>query len=109
MTKFSAFCEIAILCLVVFVLLFTPFSFGGVDQTKALLEKTPLSPILFYSNYFARLAIILAVALWLLKMIALRDIRFVRTPLDVPIALFVAYTFLWLIFSRANALSGGAL
>ena len=109
MTKFSAFCEIAILCLVVFVLLFTPFSFGGVDQTKALLEKTPLSPILFYSNYFARLAIILAVALWLLKMIALRDIRFVRTPLDVPIALFVGYTFLWLIFSRAKALSGGEL
>lgn len=109
MTKFSTFCDIAILCLVVFVLLFTPFAFGGIDQTKALLEKTPLSAILFYSNYFARVAIILAVALWLLKMIALRDVRFVRTPLDVPVALFLLYTFLWLIFSKAKALTGNEL
>jgi O-antigen ligase/tetratricopeptide (TPR) repeat protein len=109
MTKFSTTCDIAILILVVLVLLFTPFAFGGVNQTKALLEKTFLSPVLFYSNYFARLAIALAVMLWLMKMISVKEIRFVKTPLDIPIGLFVAYAFLWFVFSRAKYLTGGEL
>ncbi len=107
MTTFARECDRAILTLIILVLLLTPFAFGGVNQTKALLEKTFLSPVLFYSNYFARLGIALAVMLWLIKIIMAKDIRFARTPLDIPIALFVVYTFLWFIFSKSNPYVGG--
>jgi O-antigen ligase len=109
MTEYSTAFDLAILILVILVLLFTPFAFGGVNQTRALLEKTFLSPILFYSNYFARLAIVLAAALWLIKMIAAKEIRFVKTPLDIPVALFLAYTFFWFLASKARCLTGGEL
>lgn len=109
MKGFAKACDITILILVVIVLLLTPFAFGGVNQTKALLEKTFLSPVLFYSIYFARLGIALAAMLWLVKMIAAKEVRFARTPLDIPIGLFVAYTFLWFIFSKSKSITGGEL
>jgi O-antigen ligase len=109
MTNRGRVYDIAILTLIIWVLLFTPFSFGGVSQTKALLARTFLAPMLFYSNYFARAAIALAVMLWLLKLIATRDMTFVRTPLDIPIALFVVYTFFWFVLSKAKYLTGGEL
>ncbi len=101
--------DIAVSTLVIIVLLLTPFAFGGINQTKALLQKTFLSPVLFYFNYFARLLIAVAVMLWLIKMIAAKEVKFARTPLDIPIALFVVYTFLWFAFSRAKCLTGGEL
>jgi hypothetical protein len=47
--KFARVCDAIVLTLVILVLLLTPFAFGGVNQTKALLERTFLSPVLFYS------------------------------------------------------------
>ncbi len=109
MTQPTKTYDIAILTLVILVLLFTPFAFGGVNQTKALLGKTFLSPVLFYSNYFSRLGIAAAVLLWLLKMILAKDVRFAKTPLDLPIVLFFGYTFLWFVFSPAKCLTGAEL
>jgi len=109
MTTFARVCEIAALPLVTLVLVVTPFAFGGVNQNAALLSKTFLSPVLFYFIYFARLGIVLAVMFWLAGMIAAREIRFARTPLDIPIGLFVGYTFLWFMFSKSKALTGGEL
>lgn len=109
MTSFVKFCDAAVLVLILLVLLFTPFAFGGVNQTQALLSKTFLSAVLFYSNYFARLGIALAAMFLLLGMISAREIKFAKTPLDIPIALFVGYTFLWFIFSKAKYLVGDEL
>jgi len=108
-TSFVKFCDAAVLILIVFVLVFTPFAFGGINQTQALLSKTFLSPVLFYSNYFARLGIALAVMLWFLGMISAREIKFAKTPLDIPIALFVGYTLLWFMFSSARYVIGAEL
>ena len=109
MTPFAKWSDRAVFALVIVVLLLTPFAFGGVNQTKALLENTFLSPVLFYSNYFARLGIALAVMLWLVNMIAARQVRFARTPLDIPIGFFVGYTLLWFIFTRSKFITGGEL
>ncbi len=109
MTPFARMCDAIVLTLVILVLLLTPFAFGGVNQTKALLERTFLSSILFYPVYFARLGIALAVMLWLVKLVVTKEVRFVRTPLDIPVALLVAYTFLWFVFSKSKGVTGGEL
>ncbi len=109
MPMFARGRDTTVLTLVILVLLLAPFAFGGINQTQALLEKTFLSPVLFYFNYFARLAIALAVMLWLINVIVAKEIRFARTPLDIPIGLFVAYTLLWYIFSKSRRLAGGDL
>ncbi|MFQ5902736.1 MAG: O-antigen ligase family protein [Candidatus Binatia bacterium] len=58
----------------IFLIIFTPLAFGAVQP---------------WSIVVMELTVLLMVAAWLLKMIQRRELRFSKTPLNIPLVLFV--------------------
>ncbi len=91
--RIEKICDAIVLVLLVGVLVLTPIAFGGADQDLAPFSKTPFGTVLYYFNYIIVAAAVLMVLAWAVKMMLTERIVLARTPLDLPLLLFLAYAF----------------
>lgn len=84
-------CDAIILTLLVCVVVLTPLAFGGADQYLAPFSKTPFGTVLYYFNYAVVAAAVLMVLALVVKMVLTERVVLARTPMDVPLLLFLAY------------------
>ncbi len=84
-------CDAIILALLVGVLVLAPIAFGSTDQDLAPFSKTPLGTVLYYFNYTIAAAAVLMVLVWSIKMVLTERLVLARTPVDIPLVLFLVY------------------
>ncbi len=98
-------CDTIILALLVGVLVLTAIAFGGADQDLAPFSKTPLGTVLYYFNYTIAAAAVLMVLAWGVKMVLTERLVLARTPIDIPLVLFLVYALLRALTCAAPAVA----
>jgi len=89
--RIEKICDTIVLVLLVSVLVLAPIAFGGVAQDLAPFSKTPFGTVLYYFNYYIVAAAVLMGLAWAVKLVLTERIVLARTPMDVPLLLFLLY------------------
>jgi O-antigen ligase len=84
-------CDAVILALLVGAVVLASIAFGGADQDLAPFSKAPFGTILYYFNYTIAAAAVLMVLVWGIKMLLTERLVLARTPIDIPLVLFLVY------------------